>query len=40
MPPESRNFQAIKEAATTGALLFNSVTMLIAVAALAYLAVF
>ena len=40
MPPESNNFQAIKEAATAGAQLVSSVTMLIAVAALAFMAVF
>ena len=40
MSSESNNFQAIKEAATAGALLCNSIMMLIAVAALACLAVF
>lgn len=40
MPPENEKFQAIKEAATTGALLVSNIGMLIAVTALAYLAVF
>ena len=40
MPPENEKFQAIKEAATTGTALVNSLTLFIMAAALAYLAVF